>query len=65
MVIEDTLSTSISFYRMVPIPSGRNARPDLKFEDELLACDKDDAPDYSWRIPGGTFPSVSGFGKAG
>lgn len=62
MAIEDTLSTSISFYRMVPVPSGgRNARPCLEFEDELLACDDEYPPDYSWKIPGGAYPCVYDF----
>ncbi|KAF8242419.1 actin-like ATPase domain-containing protein [Wilcoxina mikolae CBS 423.85] len=51
----DTLSTSISFYRMVPVPSGRYARPSLVFHDDLLAYNYDDPPDYSWRIPGAVY----------
>ncbi|KAF8542987.1 hypothetical protein BDD12DRAFT_727596 [Trichophaea hybrida] len=51
----DTLSTSISFYRMVPVPVGRNARPNLVFYNDLLAYNYDDPPDFSWRIPGAVY----------
>ena len=53
--LEGNESTSIQFYRMVPVPRS-GAQPYLVFTDELLACDLDDAPDFKWKNPSCTIP---------
>ncbi|KAF8243917.1 hypothetical protein K440DRAFT_611241 [Wilcoxina mikolae CBS 423.85] len=54
-VIEGEESTSIPFYRMVPVPLVPGHQPWLMFTDELLACDLDDAPDFKWKNPGSIY----------
>lgn len=43
------MSTSLPFYRTVPVPAIRGMAPYLIFHDELVSCDLDDAPDYQWK----------------
>lgn len=49
MVLGSTVSTSLPFYRTVPVPAIRGMAPYLIFHDELVSCDLDDAPDYQWK----------------
>ena len=41
---------------MVPAPRTPGGQPNLIFQDELLACDLDDAPDFKWKNPSCTIP---------
>lgn len=54
-VIEGNVSTAIRFYRNVPVPLVAGHQPNLKFTDELLACDLDDAPDFKWKNPASVY----------
>ncbi|KAF8253388.1 actin-like ATPase domain-containing protein [Wilcoxina mikolae CBS 423.85] len=49
MILGDHVSTSIGFFRLVPIENIHGFGPDLVFTDDLLACDKAVAPDYEWQ----------------
>jgi len=49
MILGNTVSTSLPFYRTVPVPSIRGMAPYMIFHDELVVCDLDNAPDYQWK----------------
>ena len=48
MIVGTAVTTSLSFYRLVPV-----ADPDFVFTSHLYICDLDSAPDYMWRNPRG------------
>jgi hypothetical protein len=45
-IVGSTVSTSLSFYRLVPTSS-----PNFVFSTPLRVCDLDDAPNYLWKDP--------------
>ena len=49
--LERNEPTFIQFYRMVPAAGTPSGQPYLIFQDELLACDLDDPPDFKWKNP--------------
>ena len=46
----------MQFRRTVRAPRTPGGQPYLIFQDELLACDLDDAPDFKWKDPSCTIP---------
>ena len=48
MIVGVAVTTSLPFYRLVPV-----ANPQFIFTDYLYICDLDLAPDYLWRNPKG------------
>ena len=55
--LERNEPTFIQFYRMVPAARTPGGQPYLIFQDELLAYDLDNPPDFKWKNPScTTFP---------
>jgi len=49
MILGDHVSTSIEFFRLVPVETFHGFGPNRVFTDELVACDSVVAPEYEWQ----------------
>jgi len=49
MVLGENVSTSMEFFRLVPIEAFHGFVPNLVFVDDIVACDKNVAPEYDWQ----------------
>jgi hypothetical protein len=56
MILGDHVSTSMEFFRLVPVDTSHGDESGLVFIDELLACDNVEAPDYQWQDKDGVSP---------
>ncbi|KAF8538632.1 hypothetical protein BDD12DRAFT_806001 [Trichophaea hybrida] len=59
MILGDHVSTSMEFFRLVPVDTSHGDESDLVFIDELFACDSVEAPDYQWQDKDAIYQVVS------